>query len=246
VRNWWRQDGHVWHPAPAARPSSAPGAPASPAPLDLPRGVVVVLSAPDRDSDRRSGGGGPAGGRRCYRSAERHLNRSGPLTSGQWGSGSGPARLCWPSSAGSPACTRSENDPHSRAASKQAVPEIARGARRQRVGPQGKALQSIAPLGLLPATIAGWVATWPTGLPADGQRQDSKPQQRPGHRLVLGEAVDQPLDGQRQGQTDRAGPLSTVSSAANAATMQADHANPAVRTLAIPGATPFPGASTTR
>jgi hypothetical protein len=142
-------------------PSSAPGAPASPAPLDLPRGVVVVVIAPDRDSDRRSGGGGPAGGRRCYRSAERHLNRSGPLTSRQWGSGSGPARLCWPSSAGSPACTRSENDPHSRAASKQAVPEIARGARRQRVGPQGKALQSIAPLGLLPATIAGWVATWP-------------------------------------------------------------------------------------
>ena len=31
-----------------------------------------------------------------------------------------------------------------------------------------------------------------------------------------------------------------MSSAANAATMQADHANPAVRTLAIPGATPFP------
>jgi len=43
VRNWWRQDGHVWHPAPAARAPSAPGAPASPAPLDLPRGVVVVL-----------------------------------------------------------------------------------------------------------------------------------------------------------------------------------------------------------
>jgi hypothetical protein len=38
-----------------------------------------------------------------------------------------------------------------------------------------------------------------------GQRQDGKPQQRPRHRPVPGEVVDQPLGGQRQGQAHGAG-----------------------------------------
>ena len=41
--------------------------------------------------------------------------------------------------------------------------------------------------------------------PGVGQRQHRKQHQRLGHRPVLGEVVDQPLDGQRQDQADRAG-----------------------------------------
>jgi hypothetical protein len=38
-----------------------------------------------------------------------------------------------------------------------------------------------------------------------GQGQHGQPHQRLGHRPVVGEVVDQPLGGQRQGQADRAG-----------------------------------------
>jgi hypothetical protein len=71
-----------------------------------------------RDSDPGRGVAGCLAG-----GAERHPNRSGPLTSSQW-ERIRPARWCWPSLAGSPACTVSENDRVLRAAASKLLPEL--------------------------------------------------------------------------------------------------------------------------